>query len=239
MNGSIKNLSFESDLFGYSVGQIETISLNSNQLAHKLEQATKENYKLLYWAVSPTDSIANQAASYNNGFLADKKVTYACQLSDSGLVQCSKNIVSYIGRSLTEPLISLALQAAEYSRFRVDSNFINNEAEKLYTMWIKNSLSGEIAQEVFVYCEADHEIGLITLGEKDGRCDISLLSVDQQFAGQGVGKKLMEAAFLYAKKKRYNTMQVVTQKENNRACRFYEKCGFMEESFVNVYHFWL
>ena len=239
MNESTKKLNFDSDLFGYLVARIEKTSLNNKQLEHILQNANKEKYKLLYWIVSPKDSIANKAASDNNGFLADKKVTYVRQLSDSAFTERSKNIVSYMEKPLIEALRSLALQAVEYSRFSVDPNFKNDECKKLYVRWMENSLSGDIAKEVFVYCEAGYELGLITLGEKDKRCDISILAVDEQFRGKGIGGKLIESAFSYAKEKSYDTIQVVTQKENKRACGFYEKCGFIEESCFNVYHFWL
>jgi len=51
--------------------------------------------------------------------------------------------------------------------------------EQLYTNWMENSLTGELARLVLVFQPAETELGVLTLGLKRGRADIGLLAVDQ------------------------------------------------------------
>ena len=34
------------------------------------------------------------------------------------------------------------------------------------------------------------------------------------------------------------TVKVVTQLDNRKACRLYEKCGYTHAELLHVYHFW-
>ena len=59
------------------------------------------------------------------------------------------------------------------------ANFGRHVFEQLYTNWMENSLTGELARLVLVFQPAETELGVLTLGLKRGRADIGLLAVDQ------------------------------------------------------------
>jgi streptothricin acetyltransferase len=57
------------------------------------------------------------------------------------------------------------------------------------------------------------------------------LSVDTEFRGKGVGYALMTRAIEWAKGQGFPGLTLETQDNNVRACKFYEKCGFVLSGF--------
>ncbi len=232
-------LDWDTAHFGYKVARIEAESLSFDELQNILSILSKENVKLVYWRVDSKDKNSNQATVGNKGFLASERVTYFVKIPQP--IDClpDENLKSYLKKPLNDQLKFLSLQAGIYSRYRTDPNCIRGEFEKLYIEWIQKSLNGEIAKDVLVYKNQDKEVGFVTIGIRDNRCNIGLIATDPQLRGKGIGKKMISAAFGKAVMWGYQEMDVVTQRANVNACRFYEKCGFELESVVNVYHFWL
>ena len=148
-------------------------------------------------------------------------------------------VQSYDHPSVNERLLSLALQSGIYSRFRMDVNFKNGEFERLYSVWIEKSVTREIADDVLIYEENEQELGVATLGSKNGVGEIGLFAVDGQARRRSIGKMLIAGVYRSCLKLRLSTVQVITQRENIPACRFYQACGFKEESSTYIYHLWL
>jgi dTDP-4-amino-4,6-dideoxy-D-galactose acyltransferase len=237
---NFQKLHWDSELFGYGVAKITSGSLNVAELNKVLAELRKNEIKLAYWSTDPKDRKSNNAAIANEGLLVDTKTTYLRRLlSTDTLLDMTDSVISYLNKNVNNKVLSLALESGLYSRFRLDPHFKNNEFENLYKMWIENSLNGKIAKDVLVYCENDEELGLITLGTKDKRGDIGLLAVDESARGKSIGKILMHAAFEKFKELGFKKIQVVTQKSNTGACKFYEKLEFEKEKEENIYHFWL
>lgn len=225
-------------MFGYQVGKIIPHKLDSKELENSISASLNDGIRLLYWFIDPDDNVSNKAAIENKGILVDQKTTYLKKIEEKNYFT-SSNIVSYLHTPLNKKILSLAYQSAEYSRFRVDLNFKNNESEHLYKAWIEKSLSGEIAEDVLVYYDQQEELGLITLGEKSKRADIGLLAVDRDARGKSIGTHLIQAALAKADQSGYKEIQVVTQGKNTIACSFYEKNGFVKDYIQNIYHFWI
>lgn len=232
-------LDWDSERFGYKVAKITTEDVDNKSFRNLLKDLSSKGIRLVYFFVPPKNKSLNRVAVRNKGFLVDEKVTYLKELPKKSRKKKHVGIKSYLKRKLVPRLRFLSLEAGVYSRYRVDPHCEKGEFEKLYTEWIKNSLSGKIARDVLVYLNKGKEIGFITMGEKNGRCNIGLIAVDPAFRSEGVGGKLLDAAFDKAVRWGYREMDVVTQMGNIGACRFYEKNGFKLESVVNIYHFWL
>ena len=101
------------------------------------------------------------------------------------------------------------------------------------------SLNGEIAKEVLVYLSDGIEKGIIILTEKNNQGEISIVAIDINCRRGSIGRNLINAALSWFKKNCYQKVQVVTQMDNQAACTFYEKMGFINKKVENVYHFWL
>lgn len=240
MSTSVQILDWDSGFFGYKVAEIKAKNLTPEELGVILEELKRQRIRLIYFFVDSQDRLFNKTVLSSGGLLVDEKITYIKKLDAFLKVrEWDKNIKSYLGKKLNRQLISLALQSGQYSRFKTDTNFVSNEFERLYTEWIRKSLSGILANEVLVYTKGGVEAGFVTIGEKDRRAGVDLIAVDEKFRGKTLGRKLMEAAFIKAFSLGYDMIQVVTQKLNYPACKFYEKLGFRVESVINVYHYWV
>jgi len=235
----IEYLDWDSNNFGIKVGNANTPVENLSQAQNLQKLAQSMGFQLIYYRFTAPHAIAEQIARQMKWFLADQKTTYI-KTSQPPTSQVSDKIISYAQHPLTPKLLSLAMQAAEYSRFKVDPKFTHKEYEILYKVWIERSLKQEIAQDVLVYLTDNGvEAGLVTLGEKNGRGDIGIIAVDGQFRGHGIGQQLVQAANNFFVAKGYQNLQVVTQKSNSTACHFYERCGYQVGTVENIYHIWL
>lgn len=232
-------LDWDSDFFGYKVAKIRASNLDKDELKKLLSSLSDLNVKLVYWFVDPNDEISKKAAKYNNGFLADNKITYKIDLSNFHPKKIDKqHLHSYLNKPINKQLLSLALQSGFYSRFKRDKKFVRHEFIRLYKIWIERSINGEIAIDVIVYVDNIEE-GLITLEIKDDYGNIGLLVVDKKYQGKSIGSQLINAAFVKFKKYGIKKIKVKTQKKNVIACKFYEKIGFNLDMVQDVYHFWL
>ncbi len=229
----IKLLEWDTKFFGYKVGEM----FCKENLATMLND-NKSNYRLIYFKVDPNDISLNNECKVNNGVLVDKKITF---IKEEILENTSRNNNTLLidNEKVGSDLIDLAIQSGEYSRFKIDSNFKNNEFNKLYSNWIENSVNGDLAKKVIVVKEQNSTVGLLTLGIKNLNTNIGILAVDYKYRGKGIGQKLIERSFEETIKLGFKNIEVVTQLDNFRACNFYKKMGFETKHIENVYHFWL
>jgi len=231
---SIQHLAWDSNFFGYKTGLIE---LKHNVIIplYDIIQRNPE-YKLIYIRCAPAH-IQQDEIKALGGILVDKKVTFVQQIPPSPY-QYSENVVLYSESEPTKEIIELGLASGIYSRFKIDPHFKNNEFERLYEIWIRNSTNKTIAKHVITYQKDGKYIGLLTLGEKNKRADIGILAVNEQYRGLGIGKVMIQKAFELSVQMGHSQLQVVTQRANENACKFYESVGFKIDTIENIYHLW-
>lgn len=232
-------LDWDSDILGLSVAKIVNPSLNEKKLADCLQELKKEGVKLVYWAIESHNYMARQAALAYDGFLADEKITYLLDLRSLPFSFPSSNVEIYQPQIANPELESIALEIAQLSRFSNDPKLTTWQTNKLYKAWINNACKKIAAKIVLVIKKQGVIIGMLTIDEKHGRADLSLLGVSPNYQGQGLGKHLVYAALAWCIAQDYSFSQVVTHKTNVKARHLYEACGFMQEKIEYFYHFWL
>lgn len=238
MPAHITYLKWDSEFFGFKVGKV-TGSYDFAHLQNIRAQLKKNNFSLAYWKINVFDSASIEAAKKMQIFLADTKIIYSIPVHDFVLnSQNLFNTQAYAGK-VNEELVMLAMQSGEHSRFKADKNFSPGIFEKMYGEWMKKSLTRELADEVFIVTHNEKITGMITVVKNGMRAQIGLLAVAEAHKKKGTGKALVHAAINWAKKNKYEIVQVVTQKTNIAACKFYESCGFKIESEELIYHIWL
>ncbi len=240
MNKTYKFLPWDTRFFGYKIAFLKSNNIESNALQIILNKLKSEQFKLIYWYVAPDDTVSNDSAKIIGAKLVDEKITYIKNISNySSSPKIPLNIYSINTSFQNNKLKSLALQSGEFSRFRIDNNFKNNEFEKLYTTWIEKSIKRIIAKDVLVYKKHNNISGLITIGIKNKRGNIGLVAVDKNARGKSIGEKIMHSAISKFIEWNLKYIQVVTQKANKIGCKFYESFGFEIEKIENIYHIWL
>jgi dTDP-4-amino-4,6-dideoxy-D-galactose acyltransferase len=236
----IELLAWDSEFLGFGVARLLSHNITATALKQQIANAQQAGAQLLYLVLSPDDYISNAAAIKVGAALVDRKVTFTMPV-EAELAQLGIPNNIHSATTPTAQLESLAFQSGEYSRFRLDNRFVSGTYERLYRQWLHNSLARTLAREVLVYqpAPAASELGLLTLGIKQGRADIGLLAVDRSARGQGVGTALVQAAQRVTATWGLTALQVVTQQNNQPACAFYQRCGFVVQTIEHVYHLWL
>lgn len=231
----IEHLSWDSEFFGYRIGKCQISESDENDLKEIIKLNTLD-YRLIYFFVPPSYTNINRIISELGASLYDEKTTYInprFQVPD-----IHTDSITEINE-IDDSTIHLALLSGEFSRFKLDTGFKNNEFEKLYREWIIQSVNHKIADEVLVYRISGINAGLITLRHFQDFSNIGLIAVNEEYRGKNIGSKLLNAAFYSSKINGNSTIEVVTQKKNRGACKFYEKNGFQIKEITNVYHLWL
>lgn len=236
MTDQLVSLPWDSEFLGFPVGTV-TSSPGGEALPALVARARAQGYRLLYLVVPPDDPAGQATARAQGGLLVDRKVTYLRVVPSQPEPVEDADIVAVT--AYTPALRSLTLQSGIYSRFRLDPNVAPGVFENLYTTWMQKSLSGQLARTVLAYPSAGPELGMLTLGEQQGRADIGLMAVAAAARRGHIGQRLVAVACGLTVSWGLRELQVVTQLENEGACRFYEKCGFHQEKVNYIYHLWL
>lgn len=232
------HLEWDSKFLGYRVASINRYQTDMTEIRHDISQLKTEGYRLLYWFVEPENIEINQMAVDSGAVLVDKKVTLTFQHQPNQTYSLPDKIIEYPEKVANESLISLGLECGVYSRFKIDTSFTANVYNNLYTEWVHKSVNHQLADIIYVFEDNHHYEGIITLREVKNTGHIVLIGVDSNSRGKRVGQKLIDASKAYFAQSGISQIDVVTQKANDKACRFYERNGFRESDLVHVYHLW-
>lgn len=242
MQSGFMILPWDTDFFGFTVAKILPSRLSNHDLENILTQLDRLCVSLVYWACDPADRESRDAGLALNGFLADKKVTYKIDLKNAEEfrpLSVHRCIEEYSATYPDANLENLAIQAGVYSRFNIDPKIGKERFEKLYRLWIKESVSKTIADSVLVFKEKGKAIGMVTLSAKNGYGSIGLMAVDRESRGNKVGQRLLRAARDWFVINNCTTATVKTQANNIAGCRLYEKGGYRLDKLECCYHFWI
>lgn len=226
----VEVLDWDSEFFGYKVGQIV---LTENK---KVDEAAilrwSENFKLVYVISDSEEKFKSSRIQ-----LVDIKTRLTKKIKALRERFIDSNYIE--GESYNDQqLISLALQSGAFSRFKKDSNFVNDEFYKLYHKWISDSLNKKIADKVIVFKKELIPKGLLTLSFKNTFAEIGLLSVDEFSRGEGIGQSLLMYADEITIAKGLMEVQVSTQLQNFPAMQLYKKVGYSILYKKYIYHIW-
>ena len=237
-------LKWDSDFFGFPVARIENPYLRGLELNNILSVLKKRKIKLVYWPAYSNNLISQDTIVRNGGIFVDKKITFYANIDS--IKQPEERLVGFQIESHDpsipfENLKSLAKQCGQYSRFAVDPKIPKKKFTELYEMWIHNSVTRQMADEVFVIRNGAEVIALISLkGDKNSMSGkICLLVVDQDFRRKNIGKHMVHTGLQWCKNKAFRQIKVNTQCMNATACNLYLRCGLNAEKSVNFYHFWI
>lgn len=233
----IEYLPWDSDLFQLKVGKLViTADHSEDEIIVAIENAKDNYYEVVYVFVNNSISFNTTIVEKFYGKLVDTKVIYQIDLH---AITIDSNNVSENYKGLPRALYDLAFQSGAYSRFKKDEKFGKNKFENLYKTWINNSISGQMADYVCAVHADNKIIGFGTVKITDNIGTIGLISVDNSYRRQGVGKQLMYNIFGFLKTIGINKLEVSTQNENVQACKFYESYKMKVKNKINVYHIWL
>jgi dTDP-4-amino-4,6-dideoxy-D-galactose acyltransferase len=236
---SFAKLPWDSDFFGFSTARISAPHLDTKNLSEIIRTLTRNQIRLAYWSVEPTDEESHEAAILCGGFLADVKLTYTLDLPTQSSLTSKWPVVPVHEPVQSEVLDGLAITAGGHSRFRIDPTFPDPLFCAMYAEWMHKSLTGERADQVMIVEAEGQTAGMLTVKQDGSTGSIGLVAVDSQYEGKGMGNALVRHAINWSADRACTQISVVTQERNLSACRLYERCGFHIEQSEHIWHFWL
>ncbi len=236
-------LPWDTEMLGVRVAKILSTHLHVEELKQSLQQLKAQGIELVYWVFDSPELASKEAAIACGGFFVDEKITYSLDLITlPPLPFPYPEIGIYMDSVANSELIALAMEIVPFSRFSRDPHLSAQQVNRLYTAWIGNACKKLVAKIILV--ARAHNIlgtvsGMVSIDDKQGRADLSLLAVAPLYRHRGIGKRLVYAAHAWCIAHDYSMSQVVTQQTNPRARHLYESCGYQQEKIEYFYHFWL
>lgn len=231
-------LNWDSQFFGFKVARIINPNIDSKQIINNtLSALSKDKVKLIYIVLDEQNLKANLLLSEFNRPITTN-VTFKLKISETP-IESFEGVEHYQNDKIEDELFDLAIQAGHDSRYKLDLDFEQGEFERLYRLWIENSVNKTIADFVFVYRNAGKVKGFVTLKINNDSGVIGLIAVDETTRGLGIGKKLVYKVFQTLAELNVEHCFVATQKDNLGAVKFYESLGFSVLKSEVYYHIWL
>lgn len=230
-------LSWDSIFFEKNIAKINIDEKDFDHIHDTIKLIQSSDFDLVYVFSKKTISLeAIELLNKNNIILFDKKITYSLNLDE--IIPLSNNeTVSIWDGKFNNEILEILFESGKYSRFKLDER-LNPYFEKMYVIWLQKSVNKEIADVVFSI-KVDNQIaGFVTLKKKDLQANIGLIGISSKYQNKGLGSKLINQVFTWCKENGITSCEVITQKDNTIACRFYEKNKFkqLNEQFIFHYH---
>jgi dTDP-4-amino-4,6-dideoxy-D-galactose acyltransferase len=222
----IKRLDWDSDFFGYEIGEI--IFKNNINL--------KDSEKFELLVIKSNNDFELVLDGFKNNF-SETKIIFEKELSLIHTENINIYSIDEIDYDRNE-LYELAYESGKHSRFILDKNFKTENFKKLYRKWVDNSISKEIAEDVIVYKEDNQTIGFVTYKTDQDYGIIGLIAVSSAHQGKGIGNRLLTYVENILYSKGIKKLIIPTQLSNNTACNFYKKQNYTIQKTQIIKHYW-
>ncbi|RZM81165.1 lipopolysaccharide biosynthesis protein [Pseudoalteromonas rubra] len=207
--------SWDSEFFGKPIYTLKLDGTESNQQAEP---------GALITAKIEGDDYAGIDRLNNLGFqLCEGEVSFIKRL---GPVDTKLSIEKYKAKqSDIEKLEALCSGLYSQSRFRMPW-FSPSERDAFYSLWIRKAVNGEFDDVCLTIQDNGIIKGFVSVKIHGDVAKIGLIGVNEQFQGQGIGKKLISLAEAYGALSNATLLSVATQSSNRLAMLLYSKSNF-------------
>lgn len=238
---SFQVAAWDSQFFGIAIAQVSSAAVTKGRFDQVVDDLRAVGVRLAYIGVPADGQVARDILAKAGAALVDIKVRYRRDLTGSGdTLHTGSPVQRWTDPRADAALRSLAVQSGAYSRFNVDSKIPIERFRALYETWIDKSVSGELADSVWVVSSSERvPQALVTVRAQGTVGEIGLLAVDTNVRRQGLGRELISAALAAHRAAGCSRAEVVTQEANAAACRLYEASGYRVDSRVAMHHLWL
>ena len=208
-----------------------------------MEECREKELACLYLLAEPDETAIIQLAEADDFRFMDVRMTLTYKPSTSPGVEKPKIPSGYLLRNATlqdlSALKNIARLSHQNTRFYADPNFSRIDCDRLYEVWIENSLKG-YAQQVFVAENrtSSQAEAYLTCHLKQDHGDIGLTAVHPSARGYGIGMSLIQQALVWFSENGATWIDVVTQGGSRPAVSLYQKAGFQVSHFQLWFHKW-
>ena len=176
-------LEWDSIFFGFPVASIKVGAGNENEVKTELDKFLNSGCKLIYiFSKNPLD------LSGYHSCMVDRKRSYVLKTPIF-----MENVTHPVKiEHNAELLYELAYQAGVHSRYKCDSHISEETFERLYRIWIDNSVNKGFADYVLAIIDEDKAVGFITARKNANQLSIGLIATDKESRGKGIGTNLIQ-----------------------------------------------
>jgi len=231
----LNKLTWDTEHFGISSARLEMISqINDSVFDEILENALP--YEFITIRNQNNDAHNNiQIKNKTNALLVDCNVYF--RRGVDGDIEAGDGIFTRAHMPVNEKIIKIAGSSFSNTRFFKDPNIHVEKAKGVSAERVKNAF--EKADKFFiVFGGVDAPAGFSLCSRSEDELVCELIAVDSEFAGQGIGKKLVNAMHPLAREMGLEKLMVPTQADNIAATRLYTSTGFLPSEFHTIYHWW-
>jgi hypothetical protein len=221
----INRSAFDADAFGVPFYRV--LDIDPSSIPDELQSIRDRHSVVIIDAKVPADDIENSRLLASLGFRKIcMQIVLRHNLADMNEGPFGAAVVASL--DLPESAIEQHAGNFKYDRFSLDPLLPQAGTRRLYSNWIRNSLTDGRKRIVH------SEMNFCTLAVRDRTATIDLVSVLNH--GQGIGKALVAGAVRYARECDANELFVTTECENTRAWNLYLRAGFVPTKFASVFH---
>jgi GNAT superfamily N-acetyltransferase len=221
----IRLSAFDAEAFAvpfYRVHEIDPASIEQ-----ELEAVRKSGKAVVVDAKVPADDLEGARLLWSLGFRkVCMQIMLRYDLRDVPVQPSGTTVTAKL--DLPESDIRQHAENFTYDRFSLDPLLPREGIRRLYSNWVRNSLTG--GRKQIVHSGAS----FCTLAINDRTASIDLVSVLNR--GQGIGKALVAGALQYARQQGAKEMFVTTECENTRAWGLYQRAGFVPAKYTSAFH---
>lgn len=235
-------LAWDTKHFGHRIVRV-TVHTLTVSLAQEIDKwCINNDIECVYFLCAGDDSDAVRVAEDFGYRLQDIRVTFAHKLNDfTRLATLPLDIRLDTATETDESdLLQIADGIYQHSRFYSDVHFETPKVDAMYRIWMRRSLSGDLADTIFVARVEGIVQGFVTaqLNTDTGVGELPLVGIAPALRGKGVGIHIILQALHHLKQQSATSVEVVTQGRNIAAQRLYQKAGFRTANVQLWYHKW-
>jgi dTDP-4-amino-4,6-dideoxy-D-galactose acyltransferase len=232
----IKELLWDSTLFKKKIGEFVLVSQKPSYLKEVLNKAKENRFDYITCKMRVQNTSLNRLLESSGFYLTDIGVTLATK-TDIFFHGNLKNLtVTKTVRPVETQDISALKRMSKSlfieSRFYSDPFFSRAMAERLYQVWVENSVNGQAADITYWIPQA----GFITCrksGKNSG--SIILIGIKKGLRGKGFGTALVNETMEWFRSQKISLVTVRTQLKNIDALNFYIKTGFFVKEYDMIF----
>jgi dTDP-4-amino-4,6-dideoxy-D-galactose acyltransferase len=238
----ISVLEWDSNFFDFPIARINQRKIMKSDSAAINSFCTKNNIRLLQFQCEVNDSESILAAESMGFHFADYRVNYTMQISGeilSNIEFPEGFFIDYAAKADILNLQEIAGNIYQDSRYYFDKNFPRSKVEDFYKNWIAKSVLGLFDDYVLVLYYNSIAIGFICIVVEGDSARFSLVGMLKEYAGKGLGTKLLHKVIGILKSQGIKSINTITQGRNISAQNFYNRAGFNIKFVEIYYHYWI
>lgn len=236
----VEFLEWDSDFFGKRIARANVTHLSPRSHIYLNDWCIKENIDCLYFLADSNHQETITTLEHNMFHFVDIRLTLAQQARLHDIRVPDHIHIRYAVDGDYDHLKTISKRAYVMSRFYTDEHFSEEDASRLYDIWLRNSIQTNYAETVMIADLYEKPVGYVTchLNKPEGEGNIGLVGIAETARGNQIGQLLVNYAVNWFYSHNMPSVNVVTQGRNIAAQRLYQRCGFLTRSVELWYHKW-